>query len=188
VKRAETKLWSQLDRLDPDDALVPDYQLRLRQNKERQADLTADLARAEAQAAEVEQRQATLRAFGTYAAEQRDNLDDKTPIEKRNILLALRTRCRLEPGDRLGRLAVRFDIRHLPGAQAALYLPGPDDTGPEDLETSWADIPSVEIVEDDEVAALLDELDSATNGRATLAASDVADTPGGLVVDARSRP
>ena len=165
ANRSRDKLWSQLDRLDPEDELVADYQDKLRRNKATRDEHTKALAAAEARVEEEQARHATVAAFHAYAAEQRPTLADKTPIEKRRILLAIGTRCRLELGEGMRRLRIAFDIRHLPGAAAWFGPTDDDDTWfseidlPGTTEIDLSDVPSALIIEDDEDAAYVAQTD-----------------------------
>jgi DNA invertase Pin-like site-specific DNA recombinase len=116
AQREYDRVSGQLDRLDPDDDLVPDYQAKLRQKKATVATLTDALAAAERDAASEQARRATLAAFHTYAATQRDTLDRKTPYERHVMLRALHTRVRLGHAADPDRVRIVFDVRHLPGA------------------------------------------------------------------------
>lgn len=74
--------------------------------------------------------------------------------------MGTRVRVEAEPKGRAGRVRVRFDIRHLPGAREEVYRPEAVTSGPARGADrgEWEDVPSVTV-----------ELDSDTNDYATLA-------------------
>lgn len=158
------KLFKQLQRLDSDDPddeqLIHDYHQQLKDKKRQQTDREQSLAAVESILAAEAERRANIEAFHAYAAKHATTLDQKTPIERRRILLALHTRVRVGPGDTLGRVDVRFDIRTLPGALYGVgeYRRRHEGVRPvragEDWTVDSTDTPGIEVVEADNDAEL----------------------------------
>jgi site-specific DNA recombinase len=155
--RARDKLLTQLERLDPDDDLVEEYQAKLRVNKAMREELQRDLDAAHASAHAEEARRATLRAFTRLADAERDKLDAYTPLQRHRLLRALGTRAVVGRGRSLGRVTITFDLRGLPAGAATAFsephLPADEVTQPRSMPedttpfiVDFTDVPTVSIV------------------------------------------
>ena len=124
-------LMKHLRKYDPDDAddagMIADIENDLKANRALRTELGTSLLSAEAEIRTEDARRATLSAFRAYAAAESNTLDDATPPKKRRILRALRTRVRVNYSGSTDRLRIAFDIRHLPGAAAAVDPHAQDD-------------------------------------------------------------
>jgi DNA invertase Pin-like site-specific DNA recombinase len=113
-------IFKQLRQLDPDDPdnarSIASYQLDLCQTLATIEELAARHAAALAEVAKEQERASSIKAFHQYAASQRDHLEQKTPLERRQILGQLRTRVRCFYPDNGVRVQVAFDVRYLPRA------------------------------------------------------------------------
>ncbi|HEX9038169.1 MAG TPA: recombinase family protein [Ktedonobacterales bacterium] len=153
---ARDKLLRQLERLEPDDELVADYQVKLRTNKAMREELTRDLEAAQAAAVAEDVRRATIARFTRYADAERERLDAYTPVQRHMLLRALRTRVVLDRGNTLSRVSLTFDLRHLPAkAGEAFNFPLPTDeeigyvdtADTADTVIDLSNVPAVDILE-----------------------------------------
>lgn len=88
-------------------------------------------------------RRATLTAFRQDAAQEAAALDEETPLDRRQLLLALRAWVRLHYAERPDRLRIVFDICGLPGAATALVF-GKTETLAHWIDFTTETLPTVE--------------------------------------------
>ncbi len=107
-ERERDNLLKYLRKLDPDNdanqRAIASYETELRQVLDRIADTSATLSAVQVQVQAEEARRASLAAFRAFAAREQEGADAKTPIERRQMLRALRGRVRVQPVDVFPRL------------------------------------------------------------------------------------
>jgi DNA invertase Pin-like site-specific DNA recombinase len=124
AERKYENLLGQLDDLPRGSDLLPDLHEHIRRNKALRAELATALEASQAQVAAEEARRATLAAFRTYAAGEAPTLDQKSPLERHEMLVAMGTLVYVQKPSTSARVGVLFDVRRLPGAAAGLDLTG----------------------------------------------------------------